>query len=66
MRRGNAHLVNASDKYKDNQSKTMVSGFFFFNIVATKTSFILSFLTTRPAIAGSADNDFHPVSKKSG
>jgi len=35
----NSHLLNALDKYKDNQSNTADTLFFFFNIIKTKASF---------------------------
>jgi hypothetical protein len=38
-----SHLLNAFDKYKDNQSKTAATVFFFFNIIKTKALSIAVF-----------------------
>jgi hypothetical protein len=38
-----SHLLNAHDKYKDYQSNTMATVFFFFNIIKTKALSIAVF-----------------------
>jgi len=60
MHSGNFALLNASDKYKDNQSNTGVTIFFFFNIINTKALIKPSILKMGKNIFLSIKNEFHP------